>query len=100
MFRVAIRGRFTGLTDAQRAELVAGSDVATMAFTDEGTFTCDRTASSFGFRVQVDAEDCDGEEEATLRALDALDAHGYSYDVIRVSVTDLRDVRVRQRRGP
>ncbi|EWT00784.1 hypothetical protein N865_13670 [Intrasporangium oryzae NRRL B-24470] len=95
MFRVAIRGRFKGLTDFQRAELLADTDIASIGFTETGTFTCDRSASSFGFRVQVDAEDGDGEEEATLRALDALDAHGYPYEILRVSVTDLRTVKVR-----
>ncbi|MEQ4726212.1 hypothetical protein [Nonomuraea sp. B19D2] len=38
----------------------------------------------------------DGEQDATRRAMSALDAYGRPYDVLRVAVTDTRDIKVRR----
>ena len=55
VFRVTISGKFTRLTSEERSHLMAGSDVALMAFSAAGTFTCDRTGTVFTFRCAVPA---------------------------------------------
>ncbi|TDD42900.1 hypothetical protein E1288_27910 [Saccharopolyspora elongata] len=95
MFRVTIRGKFDGLSEAGRAAVLATTDTA---FTEAGTFTHDGTVSAFTFRCQVPAErDDDGEREATQRALAALDAHGHPYQVLRTAVTDMRQIKIRRK---
>ncbi|KUJ65081.1 hypothetical protein ACZ90_51735 [Streptomyces albus subsp. albus] len=100
MFRVTIRGKFDtpALTDADRTALLADADAFRTAYTEAGTFTYDRSLSAFTFRCQLPAGDEDGEPEATRRALAALDAHGYPYQVLRVGVTDMRDIKIRRKR--
>jgi hypothetical protein len=39
----------------------------------------------------------DGEREATERAVAALDAYGYPYRILRVAVTDMRDIKIRRK---
>ncbi|MCF6468368.1 hypothetical protein FAF44_08160 [Nonomuraea sp. MG754425] len=95
MFRVTIRGTFDGLSDTGP---VTGADAFQAAFTEAGTFTGDRSHSAFTFRCQVPAAPDDGEQEATQRAIAALDAHGHPYRILRVAVTDMRDVRIRRKR--
>ncbi|PRX98916.1 DUF6204 family protein [Allonocardiopsis opalescens] len=98
MFRVTISGAFDGITEAQRAALRADADAFQPGYTETGAFTTDRALSAFTFRCQVPAEEpTDGEPEATRRALAALDAHGYPHRVIRVAVTDMRDIKIRRR---
>lgn len=98
MFRVTIRGVFEGLTEENRAALLAGADTFRTAFTEEGTFTYDRGLSAFTFRCQVPAEaHGDGDAEATGRAMAALSAHGYPHRVLRVGVTDLRAIKIRRK---
>ncbi|MFG2075431.1 DUF6204 family protein [Nonomuraea maritima] len=94
MFRVIISGRFGDLDDAGRAAVLAASEVA---FTERGAFTHDATLSAFTFRCQVPAGPDDGEQDATRRALAALDAYDQPYDVLRVAVTDMRDIKPRRR---
>lgn len=95
MFRVTIRGKFDGLSEAGRTAVLAVTDTA---FTETGTFTHDGTFSAFTFRCQVPAErDDDGEKEATRRALAALDAHGHPYQVLRTAVTDMRQIKIRRK---
>ena len=98
MYRVTIQGRFTSLTAAQRAEVLARSDVMVMSFTRTGTFTCDRNAGVFTFRCEVPPadEDHDSAAAATQAALHALRQHDYPHQVRRSTVTDLRDVKVRR----
>lgn len=97
MFRVTIRGTFDGLSDADRAVLLAGADAFVAAFTEAGTFTGAGSLSAFTFRCQVTAGPGDGEQEATERAVAALDAHGYPYRILRVAVTDMRDIKIRRK---
>ncbi|WP_052851158.1 DUF6204 family protein [Streptomyces avicenniae] len=98
MFRVTIRGTFDGLTDAQRAALRAGEGVPVgPAYTEAGAFTFDSSVAVFSFRCEVPAEEPeDGDDEATLRALAALDAYGYRYTARRIAVTDMRAVKIRR----
>ncbi|MEW9551058.1 DUF6204 family protein [Nonomuraea sp. NPDC050783] len=91
MFRVTIRGKFKGLDEAGRAAVLA---VSGAAYTEAGTFTHDRGLSVFTFRCQTPGED---EEEAALRALEALDAYGLPYEILNLAATDLREIKIRRR---
>ncbi|TKK89513.1 hypothetical protein FDA94_08975 [Herbidospora galbida] len=93
MFRVIISGRFGTLGESGRASILAAT---ALGFTERGAFTHDGTLSSFTFRCQVRADPGDGEHEATQRAMAALDAYGQPYDVLRVAVTDMRDIKIRR----
>ncbi|SEK67513.1 DUF6204 family protein [Nonomuraea pusilla] len=95
MFRVVISGAFEELDDAGRAAVLAAGGAA---FTEAGTFTHDGTLRSFTFRCQVPAGPQDGEREATERALAALGAHRVPHRVLRVAMTDLRDIKIRRKR--
>ncbi|WP_432092968.1 DUF6204 family protein [Streptomyces sp. bgisy100] len=97
MFRVTIRGTFDGLSEAGRAGLLADADAFRAAFTEAGTFTYDRGLSAFTFRCELPAGPDDGEEEATRRAVTALEAHGYPHRILRVAVTDMREIKVRRK---
>ncbi|MFF5205386.1 DUF6204 family protein [Streptosporangium sp. NPDC000396] len=98
MFRVTIQGKFSGLDDAGRAAVLATGGAA---FTEAGTFTHDQSVSAFTFRCQVPAGPDDGEREATQAAVAALETHGHPHHVLRVAVTDMRDIKIRRkgRRG-
>ncbi|WP_424528157.1 DUF6204 family protein [Sphaerisporangium viridialbum] len=94
MFRVTISGKFDGLTDAGRAAVLAAGGAA---FTEMGTFTHDSTVSAFTFRCQAPAGPDDGENDAIQKAIAALDAHGHPYQVLRVAVTDMRQIKIRRK---
>lgn len=99
MFRVLISGTFDGLGDADRSRLSAGAGLLPGGFTEAGTFTCDRSLSSFTFRCQVPPgeDDDDDEPGVTRRAVAALEAYGYPYRILRVAVTDMRDIKIRRK---
>ncbi|MFI6291051.1 DUF6204 family protein [Nonomuraea sp. NPDC050790] len=94
MFRVTVRGSFGPLDERARTAVEAA---AGPAYTPEGTFTHDATMAAFTFRCQIAAADGDGEAEAELAALEALAAHGHPHRVLKVAVTDLREVKIRRR---
>ncbi|RFU40868.1 hypothetical protein DZF91_14830 [Actinomadura logoneensis] len=96
VFRVSIRGRFGELDERARAGL-RSVDPFDAAFTERGTFSCDGSLSVFTFRVQVPAGPDDDEDDAGLAALAALDAYGHPYEVLKTSVTDMRDIKIRRR---
>ncbi|GGU84497.1 hypothetical protein GCM10010211_58090 [Streptomyces albospinus] len=98
MFRVTIRGTFDALSDTDRAGLLAEVDAFRTAFTETGTFTYDHSLSAFTFRCQLPAAPDDGEPEATQRAIAALRAHGYPHRILRIAVTDMRDIKIRRKR--
>lgn len=101
MFRVTIRGTFGGLSEAERATLLADNEGFGAAFTAPGSFTCDDSLSAFTFRCQVPpppGEEPDEPGWAVLRATEALEAHGHPHRVLRVAVTDMRDIRIRRKR--
>ncbi|MEV4019823.1 DUF6204 family protein [Nonomuraea angiospora] len=95
VFRVTIRGKFKGLDDAGRAAVLAASGAA---YTEAGTFTHDVGVTAFTFRCQVPAGPDDGEDEAALGAMAALEAHGHPHEILQLAVTDMRDIKVRRRR--
>ncbi|MDI2124538.1 DUF6204 family protein [Yinghuangia seranimata] len=96
-FRVMVRGVFDGLTEAQRAELLAGAaehDVLRAAFTAEGQMTYDvavRPAFAFRFLDTGEAEEdillATERGEAAARAW--LEERGYGFKNLRVSAEDL-----------
>ncbi|MFG6196934.1 DUF6204 family protein [Nonomuraea sp. JJY05] len=95
VFRVTIRGKFKELDEAGRAAVLA---VSGAAYTEAGTFTHDAGVTAFTFRCQVPAGPDDGEDEAALGAMAALEAHGHPHEILQLAVTDMRDIKVRRRR--
>ncbi|HEY3868329.1 MAG TPA: DUF6204 family protein [Actinocrinis sp.] len=98
MFRVTIRGTFEAPVGEDDA-LPIQTDALQAAFTEAGTFSCDPGLTFFTFRCQVAAGPDDGQEQATEHALRALAAYGVPLQIMRIAVTDTRDIRVR-RKGP
>lgn len=100
IFRVTVRGRFDGLTDAQRAGLRAAADehdvVAMGAFTEAGTLTYERTLHGFTLRVQLRADGDDAvasvRERAVAIARAEVEALGVGHRDVRVDVRDMADV--------
>ncbi|MER5541326.1 DUF6204 family protein [Streptomyces sp. NPDC001118] len=108
-FRITVRGAFAGLTDAQRATLLAEAaehDVLRAAFTPEGTLTYDIAARpAFVFRFADTGEEEADILEATERAETAAQAwlteHGYGFTNLRSTAEDLSQAPMgkRQRRA-
>ncbi|MQY12026.1 hypothetical protein SRB5_21550 [Streptomyces sp. RB5] len=99
MFRVSVRGKFRDLTDDQRTALRSGLEAARTAFTPEGSFSSDAGLAVFTFRIQLTPEsDDEDEDDAGLRALAALDATGYPYEVIKIAATDMRTIKIPSKR--
>ncbi|WP_235030833.1 DUF6204 family protein [Nonomuraea solani] len=91
---MTIRGKFTGLDDAGRAVVLAAGGAA---FTEAGTFTHDSSVSAFTFRCQVAAGPQDGEDEAALGAMGALEEYALPYEILKIGVTDMREIRIRRK---
>ncbi|SHF12820.1 DUF6204 family protein [Streptoalloteichus hindustanus] len=103
-YRLLVRGRFDQLDEDARARLLAVADdhdSLQAAFTEEGTFTYSRELLSFTFRylVSVSGEDTDrkAHELAKEKAVAALSEGGYGFRDLRVTGTDMTDVRIRRR---
>ncbi|NJP90947.1 hypothetical protein HCN51_16015 [Nonomuraea sp. FMUSA5-5] len=97
MFRVTIRGKFKGLDEAGKAAVRAAAGAG---YTEAGTFTHDATVSVFTFRCQVPAgKPEDDEDDAALMAMAALEAYGLPHEILKVAVTDMRDIKIRRRSG-
>lgn len=94
VFRVTIRGKFARLDAEGRAAVLAAAGTA---FTEAGTFTHDAGVTAFTFRCEVPAGPDDGEDEAALGAMAALEAFGLPYEILRLAVTDMREIKVRRR---
>ena len=103
--RVTVRGAFDGLTDAQRAELLAHAgehDLAFAAYTPEGSLTYDIAARPFfTFRV---AETVDREQDipaAVTRAEAAAAAYltgrGYDFKDLSSQFADMSQVPLGKR---
>lgn len=96
-FRITVRGAFTGLSDEQRAELLAEAaehDILQAAYTREGHLSYDLAARpAFTFRFQESGEDEEDILLATERAEDAagawLDRRGYGYKNLKSQAEDL-----------
>ncbi|MFF3917376.1 DUF6204 family protein [Streptomyces sp. NPDC001852] len=108
-FRITVRGAFDGLTDAQRAELLADAaehDVLRAAFTPQGNLTYDIAARpAFVFRFSDTGEEEEDILEATERAEEAATAwlteRGYGFKNLRSTAEDLSQAPMgkRQRRA-
>ncbi|MGQ5640409.1 MULTISPECIES: DUF6204 family protein [unclassified Streptomyces] len=108
-FRITVRGAFDGLTDAQRAALLADAaehDTLRAAFTPEGTLTYDIAARpAFVFRFSDTGEEEEDILEATERAEAAAKAwlteRGYGFKHLRCTAEDLSQAPMgkRQRRA-
>ncbi|MFB7507449.1 DUF6204 family protein [Streptomyces broussonetiae] len=108
-FRITVRGAFDGLTDTQRAALLADAaehDVLQAAFTPEGSLTYDIAARpAFVFRFCDTGEEEEDVLEATERAEEAARAwltdRGYGFKNLRASAEDLSQAPMgkRQRRA-
>ncbi|MEU2924019.1 DUF6204 family protein [Streptomyces sp. NPDC007251] len=108
-FRITVRGAFDGLTDAQRAALLADAaehDALRAAFTPEGTLTYDIAARpAFVFRFSDTGEEEEDILEATERAEAAAKAwlteRGYGFKHLRSTAEDLSQAPMgkRQRRA-
>ncbi|TYB62288.1 hypothetical protein FXF51_26675 [Nonomuraea sp. PA05] len=92
MFRVTIRGKFNGLDEQGRAAVLAASGAA---YTEAGTFTHDATVSVFTFRCQVPVDG--DEDDAGLGAMAALEAYQVPYEILKLAVTDMRDIKIRRK---
>ncbi|MEU4931167.1 DUF6204 family protein [Streptomyces yokosukanensis] len=107
-FRITVRGAFDGLTDAQRATLLAEAaehDVLRARFTPEGTLTYDIAARpAFVFRFSATGEEeeeiLEATEQAEASAQAWLTGHGYGFKNLRSTAEDLSQAPMgkRQRR--
>ncbi|MEU3526649.1 DUF6204 family protein [Streptomyces sp. NPDC038707] len=96
-FRITVRGAFDGLTEAQRAALLADAaehDVLRAAFTPEGNLTYDIAARpAFVFRFSATGEKEEDILEATERAEETatswLTERGYGHKRLRTTAEDL-----------
>ncbi|MFD0887043.1 DUF6204 family protein [Streptosporangium algeriense] len=101
-YRVTVRGRFTGLTDDQKAELraqLADRDMLLNGFSREGGFAYDAALGPFTFRHVIAVDDEEGEAEAVELALAAVKTRlgEYGHSDLSVSAVDMRDVKIRRR---
>ncbi|MFJ6795136.1 DUF6204 family protein [Streptomyces sp. NPDC091268] len=96
-FRVTVRGSFDGLTDAQRAELLAAApehDMLRAEFTPEGHLTYDVSARpffTFRFLDSGEAEEdiLDATARAELAAESWLTERGYGFKRLTSQAQDL-----------
>ncbi|MET9573662.1 DUF6204 family protein [Streptomyces virginiae] len=96
-FRITVRGAFDGLTDDQRAELLAAApahDMLRAEFTAEGHLTYDLAARpffTFRFLDSGEAEEdvLDATARAELAAEGWLTERGYGFKQLRSQAQDL-----------
>ena len=98
--RVTVRGAFTGLTDAQRATLLAEQsdhDFGHTVYTREGFLAYDIAARPF-FTFRYAAEVADEKDiptaatQAELDTITWLDERGYGYKDLKVQTVDMSQV--------
>jgi hypothetical protein len=106
VFRVTVRGRFSGLTDDARAELTAGlvdHDVLGSQFTPEGTLSYDARLDFFNLRYEVRLDDQPSTEDAGVVGLVEAEQHlarrGLGHGELRVEVMDVTAMTSRTRRA-
>ncbi|MER6449329.1 hypothetical protein DEJ51_33445 [Streptomyces venezuelae] len=107
-FRITVRGSFDGLTDAQRAELLAAApehDMLRAEFTAEGHLSYDLAARPFfTFRFvdtgEAEEDILDATARAELAAESWLGERGYGFKQLRSQAQDmsLAPLGKRQRR--
>ncbi|MGW6237049.1 DUF6204 family protein [Streptomyces sp. NPDC055094] len=103
-YRVIVRGTWDGLTDDDRARLLADVDrhgLAQMRFTPEGSLTYDAALKHFSYRFVVVSDAADGEEMAGALAEDraetALRALGCGHRELRSTVTDMDTMKINRK---
>ncbi|RYJ29494.1 hypothetical protein CU044_1963 [Streptomyces sp. L-9-10] len=103
-YRVIVRGTWDGLTDDDRARLLADVDqhgLAQMRFTPEGSLTYDAALKHFSYRFVVVSDAADGEEMAGALAEDraetALEALGCGHRELRSTVTDMDTMKINRK---
>lgn len=104
-FRITVRGAFDGLTDGQRAQLLAEAgahDIFHAEFTAEGHLSYDIAARpAFTFRFLESGEKAEDAAAATERAEAAaaawLGRHGYAYKNLRSAATDMAEAPLSKR---
>lgn len=108
-YRVIVRGTFSDLNEAQRAELVetaAEHDLLNAALTDDGTLTYELPPRTFTFRCLIrlpaDAADAADDAAAIKAACDTAAAYladrGLRHSPLRGAATSLDDMKIRRPR--
>jgi hypothetical protein len=96
-YRVLVRGRFTDLTDDQRAQLrehLKGFDfLRSGGFSEEGALTFDEKLDFFSYRVILTAAE-NPDDAGLRRATAALDALGVDFKGLRATVTDMDEMKI------
>lgn len=101
-YRVVVRGLWRDLTDQDRERLLAEvdqhDDVQAFQFTPDGSVAYDRSLRNFSIRYVIESDPADGDEMAAAlaeeRAEGYLTAHGYQYQGLRSSVTDMDTMKI------
>ena len=103
--RVTVRGSFDQLTEAQRAELLAGADAHDFRFTEytaDGHLTYDVAARPFfAFRFAATVDEQSQVPAVTARSEEAarawLTGHGYAFKNLSSQTVDLSEVPLGKR---
>jgi hypothetical protein len=99
IYRVIVRGKFDGIDDATRGELLAAAaehDVTRAAFRADGTLTYDTRLVAFSFRYELRDDGDDPEaavvERARFMAEASLVALKVGYRDLRIEAINMADV--------
>jgi hypothetical protein len=102
IFRVVVRGHFHGLTDDQRAALLATAEdheIFKARYTRDGSLTYEPNLVAFSFRYEVRVGDDDSDdpehwatETAMEKATASLGAMGIGFRHLRATATDMASV--------
>jgi hypothetical protein len=99
IFRVAVRERFSELSESRRHQLVEALDdhhITKSAHTGERTFTYDSNIYSFSLRYEIRTDsECPDEAAAELgmkRAESFLRTLGIGYSHLKVTTTDMQTI--------
>ena len=104
VYRVTVRGRFTGLSDGQRKSLrdrAAEHDIFQSAFNGEGTLSYDASVDFFSFRREVRFATAGSESEACDLAVESaeqfLKVLGYGHTPLNARAMDMSAMTQRGR---
>ncbi|MEV6346793.1 DUF6204 family protein [Actinoplanes sp. NPDC051851] len=104
MIRVTVRGAFDGLSDAQRAELIAdgGDDLMAVEYTEAGHLSYDLAARPFftfrfGEEVTDEREIPDVTARAELKAETWMTERGYGFKKLTSQTVDMSEVPLGKR---
>jgi hypothetical protein len=99
IFRVTVRGRFSALSERQRAYLVDALDdhhVTKSAYTTEGTFTYDSNIYPFSLRFEIRVEGEYPDDRAAdlgiKQAEEFLRTLGIGFQHLKVTTTDMESM--------